>query len=304
MKKITFIINGKLGTKEKLKKEIIHHLENKFIIEFCYTLHRFHASHLAKISVEKGAEYLIAVGGDGTLNEVINGTMHCEEPLRAKVKIGLLPSGTGNDFARTIGMKKSLKQLIDLILNDQIKPIDVGQISYISLDGLLKSRYFNNIADIGIGGEVVAAVNRSKKRLGATLTFFVYSAISFLTYRHRHVRVQSQQVTWEGQVVSLSIANGKYFGSGLCIAPDAEVDDGFFSLVIVGNVSLFDFIRYMPCLRRGEHIVHKEVSYHKIETCQFDSLDKDCPIDLDGEFIGYPPIELKNFHHAIQFLRN
>jgi len=303
MKKITFIINGKLGNKTKLKERIAQQLGNKFLIEFCHTQHRFHASHVAKISIEHGSEYLIAVGGDGTLNEIINGTMHCEESIRKNVKIGLLPSGTGNDFARTIGMKKSVNQLIDLILNDKIKPIDVGEISYISFDGILKTRYFDNIADIGIGGQIVAAVNRSKKRLGATLTFLVYSVFSFLTYRNKHVRVTSEQVTWEGQVVSLCIANGKYFGSGLCIAPDAQVDDGFFRLVIVGDVTLLDFLRHIPHLRRGKHIVHKEVSYHKISSCQFDSLNKDCPIDLDGEFIGYPPIELKNYHRAIQFLR-
>jgi YegS/Rv2252/BmrU family lipid kinase len=303
MKKIAFIINGTIRRKNKVKKNLSNIFKSNFELEFLETQKRDHAVELTKMAIENSCNILIAVGGDGTMNEVVNGYMNVRKEKRNEVIVGLLPMGTGNDFARSVGMKKSYKQLENLINQNQYKPIDIGQISYYSVEGELRNRYFNNIADIGIGAQTVALVNSSKKIFGGSITFMKSVIQSFLTYKNLRVSLHNNDFNWEGQVVSLCMANGRYFGGGLCIAPQANVDDGMFQLVIIGDVGVFDFLKYLPKLRKGEIINNPKIFYKKIKTCKFDALDKESPIDMDGEFIGYPPMDMKILPQELKFLR-
>jgi len=304
MKKIVIIIHGHLSWKDHLKKKITDLLEHNFIIEFQLTKASHHATALACDAATAGCDFLIAVGGDGTMNEVINGMMQTSEKIRAKTIVGLLPSGTGNDFARTVGIKKSVEKLAELIEKGESHPVDVGVMTFTGLDGVKITRYFNNISDIGIGGQVVALVKRSKMFFGASLAFGLALFRTLLWYRNKHAKIVSPNFTWEGQVISMCLANGKYFGSGIGIAPDAKVDDGIISLVIIGNVSVIDYLKYLPKLRNCERIQHPEIHYREITQCTIESADADCHIDMDGEYIGHPPIEMHIIKHAVQFLRS
>ncbi|MCH8317606.1 MAG: diacylglycerol kinase family lipid kinase [Bacteroidetes bacterium] len=315
MKKITFILHGKLRKKDQLKNKINQRLSGQFELQYFQTGGPGDGIHLAKLAIEGQTDYLVSVGGDGMLNEVINGCMNCtaafmlqsqgvKNPARVSNPIiGLLPFGTGNDFSKTIGMRKDIEQLARLIENDQIQPVDIGEVQYISHEGETKTRYFINITDLGIGGEVVKIVNQSSKFLGPHLTYKKAIIQSFFTYKHKKVSLTSDSFQWEGPILSLCMANGRYFGSGICIAPQADVSDGMIQLVIMGNLSLIDYLKNMPKIKRGEILEHPEVHYEQVHTCRIVPLEGECPVDMDGEFIGYAPIELRVHKHALKFLR-
>ena len=302
MQKITFILNGRLRKKDQLKCNINQRLLDQFTIDYCETRSQGDAIQLAQGAIEDKTDHLIAVGGDGMLNEVVNGYMNSDEALRKNITLGLLPYGTGNDFSKTIGMRNDIEQLAGLIENDQTQPVDIGEIQYKSLQGVTKTRHYINITDIGIGGLVVKTVNQSSKFLGPDLTYIKAILQAFFTYKHAKVRLTSDSFQWEGAILSLCMANGRYFGSGMCIAPQAEVADGKIEIVILGNVSLMDYLKNMSKIKKGEILEHPEIRYEQVRSCRIEALDGECPVDMDGEFIGYTPIELNIKEHALKFL--
>ena len=303
MQKISFILNGRLRSKARLRYNINQRLLDQFLTCIYETISSGDATHLAQHAIEDKTDYLIAAGGDGMLNEVVNGYMNSDEALRKNVILGLLPCGTGNDFARTIGMRNDIEQLASLIENDQTQPVDIGEIQYKSLMGVTKTRYYINITDIGIGGLVVKTVNESSKFLGPNLTYLKATIQAFFSYKHSKVRLTSDSFQWEGPILSLCMANGRYFGSGICIAPQAEVSDGKIQLVILGNVSLMDYLKNMSKIKKGEILEHPEILYEQVRSCRIESIDGECPVDMDGEFIGYTPVELNIKEHVLTFLR-
>lgn len=301
MKKITFNIHGGLKKKDELKNKINQRLSDQFEIQYFQTGASGDGIHLARIAVEGQTDYLISVGGDGMLNEVINGYMNVVNKVNKPI-VGLLPYGTGNDFSKTVGIRKDIEQLAQLIENNCNKPVDIGEIKYRLETGETKTRYFINITDLGIGGHVVKIVNQSSKFLGPNLTYKKAIIQSFFSYKYKKIRLTSDSFQWEGPILSLCMANGRYFGSGMCIAPQADVSDGLIQLVIFGNISLLDYLKNIPKVKKGELLLHPEVYYEQVRSCRIEPLDGDCPVDMDGEFIGYAPIELKVHKGALRFL--
>jgi len=298
---ISFIIHGKIKRKETLRKKILEVLPSGFEISFLETQRARHATELTLQALTSGADYAIAVGGDGLLNEVINGYMQCPEAVRRKTAVGIFPAGTGNDFCKTIGIKADFRQLAKLLESASVKPIDVCHMRFLDVNLKPAERYFNNIADIGIGGYASQRVNSSSKILGATLSYVKAIVLTFLSYRHRRVRITAENFRWEGKVLLAVMANGKFFGSGLCIAPQAEPDDGKMQLVLLANVTLFDYLKHQGEVRRGEIILHPEVQYLQSSWCSVEPLEE-CTIDMDGEFAGYGPLEARVLEKSVRFL--
>ena len=304
MNKIAYILNGRLRKKDELIRRLSQRLSGQHELQFYTTAAAGDAIPLGQKAVEEGSDYLVAVGGDGMLNEVVNGYMNSNKMVRENVVVGLLPQGTGNDFSKTIGIRKDIEQHARLIQNNQTQPVDVGEIRYRSLEGEGKTRYFINIAEMGIGGQVVRTVNQNNRFLGPDLSYKKAIIQSFLTYKHVKVRLTSEAYQWEGPILSLCMANGRYFGSGLCIAPQADVADGQIQLVILGKVTLMDYLKNLSRIKKGEIIDHPEIHYGKVSYCRIESIGGECPVDMDGEFVGYAPIEMKVLEHALEFLRS
>jgi len=304
MDKIAFVLNGNLKGKKKLISEIITKASVHSEVSFYETQAVGDGITLSKKAIDEGFRFIISVGGDGMLNEVVNGFMKVDEDKRENITLGLLPRGTGNDFAKSIGVNYDIDQLISLIKNRSSHPIDVGKISYQSVSDEPAMRYFINITDIGIGGHVVRNVNRSNKWLGADLTYTKSIVKAFFSFKHAKISVSSPDFNWEGVILSLCMANGRYFGSGLCIAPQANIADGKIQLVILGNFSLMDYLKSMSRIKRGEIIDHPEIIYKKVESCSIRPIRGECPIDMDGEFIGYAPLQLDTMKGAIKLLFN
>ncbi len=301
MKTVAIIANRKHKKAVELKLKLSKILPDTFRIYDKLTDRQGHATSLTLEAINENVDFIIAAGGDGTMNEVINGLMQSTEEQRNKVIVGLFPLGTGNDFARTANFNKSVDRLADLIVSEKNRKIDVGFVEFCDRNGDKKNRYFNNIAEVGVGAKATEIVNRSKKTLGSTLTFLLGVVRAFGGYKQQTVKINATDLQWAGKIVAVCIANGQYFGSGLGIAPGAKLDDGKLSMVIVGKITILQFLRYLPHLRNLKLINHPEVHYLKIDFCEITSEEK-YPIEMDGESIGFTPFTAKVVPGAVNLL--
>ncbi len=305
MARISFVLHGKIRGKRDLIKEIDQTFHSNYELSYYETRKADHAEPLTLQALEDGCDYLIAIGGDGTLNEVVNGYLNAGGRSRFSTILGVLPWGTGNDFVRSIGVEKSVSQLLQMIESKSVKNIDAGEVLLDKPVAKGKHRYFDNIADLGIGADVVARINGvhlRKKILGGTLIFFFTALRVFLTYRHKKVRVSWEGYSWEGPLLSLVIANGNFFGSGLGVAPDASLHDGMFQVVILGNVSVWDYLRNYGKLRRSERIDLPDMHYLTSDIIRVETDLSDVNAEADGEIIGQAPLEFRCLRAALPFL--
>lgn len=302
MKKISFVINGLLKNINSRTKEIELLLAKDFNISYHISQKSADSISLSRKCIEEGTDYIIGIGGDGTLNEVINGIMLAEKSKRKNVKVGLLPTGSGNDFAKSMNLDDHVSTLRNLIEKDQSVYIDIGRIECKDNQGNDTVRYFNNIADVGLGGEVVVKVNKSSKMFSPTFRYLKSSVEAFFTYRKKRVRFTSSHFSWEGAVLILCLANANYFGSGLGIAPHARVDDGKMAIVIAGEISLFDYLRNLSRIRNKELINHPGILYQEVESCTIEPVEDNLMIETDGEIAGKLPLKLSVLNKEVDFL--
>ena len=166
----------------------------------------------------------------------------------------------------------------------------------------LQSGYFINITDLGIGGVISRKLAGSRKLLGATLTYqAVIISTAFIGYKHQLIKAKADKFEYAGKIMNFIVANGKYFGSGLGIAPDAKPDDGLFSIVIVGDVSLWDYLMNLSTIRKCLKVKHPKLQYFDAEEICIKS-ESLLPIDMDGEFIGYSPLKINIIHNVLTFI--
>jgi diacylglycerol kinase (ATP) len=285
-----------------LRESIIHKFRKEFQLEIRKSTLQNSFQELTTNAINKGVDYLILVGGDGSVNEGVNGYFDADSELSEKVMLGVYPAGSGNDFSKSLGVGNDLEQLLLLVKNDSFKKIDVGLMHFNNVDNTPGKRYFINIADIGIGGYVANKISDSKKRLGGEFTYTKALIQSFFRYKKQEVQLTSQDYNWSGKMMSICMANGKYFGSGMCIAPDAKLSDGKMQLVIIGEVSLYDYLKNIPKIKKGHRVIHKEVAYAFAEKCEIVAVDNPCPIDMDGEYVGTTPLKAEILPSQIRML--
>lgn len=302
-----FIVNNRIKHKRRFSN-LLAEIEHAKLFENYTVQHTNHAGHaisLAERATEK-MDLVVAVGGDGTLNEVLNGFM-----IGSQFRVGksapvlaYLPFGTANDFARSAGIKADAAQFIDLIEHNRTEEIDIGKIRYETIDGDEEERYFINIADAGIGGQVVQKVNnsRTKKLLGGNITFMRAIGEALLTYELSNVKVLADSFEWEGKLLSLVCANGRYFGNGLCIAPNAHIKDGHFDVAILSEFSAADYAKHLIKLRKGEKIDHPQLHYFTAKEIEVTPDKYSCSIESDGEFVGNVPMRVSLLPSELTFL--
>jgi len=258
-----------------------------------------HGTSLAASALEDGCQMVVAVGGDGTLHEVINGFFRNGKKIRADALLGLLPSGTGTDFAKTIGVPLLMEKAARQLLHGNPHPVDLGWITCEDLQGRRIQRLFANIAEGGLGGEVVRRVNSRKKR-GGTVPFLAGAIRSLFGYQPQPVRVQIDDRT-ERKIEALFVivANGKFYGGGMKIAPQAEPDDGLFDVVLIRDLSAFKVLRNIYRIYTGSHIQLPEVEVLRGKKVRLES-EGELLLEADGELLGKTPAEFEIWPHAIQ----
>jgi len=263
-----------------------------------------HATELARSALRRGADLVIAMGGDGTTHEVVNGFFDGTEPVRPGAAFAVLPAGTGGDFLRTTGTPRSPREAARAIALAAPRSIDAARLTYTTRDGQTALRHFVNVASFGVGGLVDSYVNRSAKRLGGKLTFLLASLHATLVYENQRCRVRCDGgPPEERRVYSMAIANGRYFGGGMMIAPDAQLDDGRFDVVDLGDVSLFTLLRHNQKIYRGTHVRLPHVTVRRAARVFAEPVDPgaDVLLDVDGEGEGKLPATFEILPGALRF---
>lgn len=309
MQKIAFFINPKIRNFRKIEIELQHHFID-FDYKFFISEYHGHLLSLPQKAISEGYNCMIAVGGDGTLNEVVNGTINAfnnsgiiDWEKISDIKIGVFPAGSGNDFVRNIYDSK-ITTLKNLIQNNKSEPIDVGFAKFYDEKGIITERFFINIADVGIGGEVVITKEKLPSVFSAKFNYLVSILYVMATYRKKLVKVKTDAFLYEGKILNFVIANGKYFGNAIGIAPHAEINDGKFSITNIGNVSLLDYFLNIGKAKKCEKINHQQVSYSEAKEVYIESADqRKITIDMDGEFVGFAPVTLICEKVKINFIK-
>lgn len=298
--KIAIILNGISRKKKKFYNLIYPALSKHFDIDIFETKHSGHAESLADQAVVRKFSFILAAGGDGTLHQVINGLLkNGGDDLPT---VGLIPLGSGNDFARACSIRLDPEQIIQLLKTCQPKPTDIGHITCLDGNGRPITRHFINACSVGMGPEVVKRLSKSSKSWGPSLSYFSSIVSTFLTHRPQFVEVKMSQKEWSGNARVVAIANGQSFGNSIYIAPDAQLDDGSFNSFIAGEVPLLKFLLYLQTIKGKKKINDQLIHYHSTSGAEL-SAPASCTIEAEGEIVGLLPAKIKILPKRINFLR-
>ena len=249
------------------------------------------ATELAYQAVEQGYSTVAVHGGDGTVNEVVNGLL--EHPKFETMSLAILSCGTGADLVRTLGISHSLTAAARQARGNVVRKIDLGLARFLDLNGNPCRRHFLNVTDVGFGGDLVRYVNSHSKRWGGKLSFFRGLLVTLFHYRNKRVRIGlDDRPPFEAKVSSIVIANGQYFGGGMWVAPPARMDDGVLEVVVVGDVSRLEVLTNTRRLYRGTLSGHPKVQVFSAQTISLES-DEEVLIDMDGELVGRLPVRFE-----------
>jgi YegS/Rv2252/BmrU family lipid kinase len=292
-KKIVFIVNPKAGNGLTGRRwPLIHAMARDRLGSFTsyLTTQPGDAIRISRKNLMEGAEVIVCVGGDGTLNEVINGFMSEERSIPTGTMLGFVPHGTGCDFIRTAPIPAKIEQSLDAIKEGHISTIDLGRLQYHDHKDCSRTRYFHNITSFGLGGEVDDRVNRGSKVFGPFISFIWSAVVSLFLYGKKSIRLKvddlfdDEVITW-----NIAVANGQYHGGGMRIAPDASIDDGLFHITVVGDLSLAEVLWHFPKLYNGKIKDIRNVSFLTGKKVEASSVQQ-VLLDVDGEQPGRLPV--------------
>lgn len=251
-----------------------------------------HATELVREALREGAEGIAVVGGDGTMNEAVNGFFdEGGEPLRPGAWLGPLPCGTGGDFRKTVGIPQTPEAMASRLLEASPRALDIGWLEFIDHDGNAATRAFLNITSFGVSGEVDRIVNDSPKWMGGRLAFFVGTLRGMARYRNQDVELRVDGGPPRvASVFNLAVSNGQFFGGGMHIAPKAEIDDGLFDIVGIERDGAMGLVGLGPALYNGRILEAEGVSFARGQKLEATPLgDVPVGLDVDGEAPGVLP---------------
>jgi YegS/Rv2252/BmrU family lipid kinase len=262
------------------------------------------AERLTTEALESGAGIVVAVGGDGTINEVANGFFDADRPRAPEAALGVLPFGTGGDFRRSIRVPRATRDAARLLAEGHTRTIDVGHLTFTDLADQTRTRVFVNISSFGWSGLVVEIANTSSKRFGAKASFLLAAARGLMRYENQRVRMVfegDEQSAVELGVAVVAVANGRYFGGGMQVAPTAELDDGVFDVVAVADVSKMTLVRSFPRVYGGSHLDSEGVSLRRTKVVRAEPLGSEpIRLDVDGENPGKLPATFRVLPGALR----
>jgi YegS/Rv2252/BmrU family lipid kinase len=260
--------------------------------EYAFTEAPLHATSLANHALRNGFELIVAVGGDGTLNEVACGFFPEGHAVAPAAVLGVVAQGTGSDFVRTLG-GPSLEEACARLRGGESRLIDVGHASFIDHDGKTVERVFLNVASFGCSGQVARMISPALKRTSGSLAFTLATLRTLLVYRDQIVSIGlDNELAHEYSITNCAFCNGQYFGGGMKVAPHALIDDGKFDLTLWSGFGLLDFIRKRRSLYSGVHIHEAGTQVFRASRATARS-PSHVLLELDGESVGRLPAELK-----------
>lgn len=309
-KNVTIICNGKYPRRMRKVQALADLLAPHARVTIWVSKAARHAEVLAREASAAGAGYIIGAGGDGTINEVVNGVMQFASATSADAKslarLGVLPLGTGNDFARQENLAVTIRQLFESVVRDNLRRIDVGRVEITSKQSKTTHRYFVNIADVGMSGEISAALaqpdpDHVNQRLHYQRAIFK----AFKRYTPRRFRVVTDDFERTISPITIAVANGTTYGGGIKVAPMANAQDGRFEIVMIENINLWTYLTYLPYLVLGHPIADRRVQYRSGQAVEIITEDGEpAPLDVDGDAVWGTGFRITCIPNALWILTN
>lgn len=293
-------------------------------VDVAFTERARHAVDIARDAALAGREIVIAVGGDGSIHEVVNGLMQAREqrakgssngspgaaraPAAQKTRLGVIGQGTGGDFRRTLGIDHRLDRYCDAITGGHTRSIDVGRFTYASREGREERAFFVNILSMGLGGLVDQYVADMGRQLGGTAAYFLASVRAVFK---NEVGVLRCSMSLRGGEVReellpsrlLAICNGRFFGSGMEAAPMAKLDDGAFEVIDLGSAPRLKFMLSTSQIYTGAHMKNPDVKHFRCDHIEVSLVNEAVSdvflLDVDGEPLGKLPVAVDLVPNAI-----
>jgi YegS/Rv2252/BmrU family lipid kinase len=237
------------------------------------------ATRLAREAADEGFEAVLACGGDGTLGQVLGGLLDTGIPA------GMVPAGTGNDFARTVGLSQEPMAAARQLISGHAAPIDLLSIN----DGAL---WAANVIGAGFDAQVAERMNRRRRLAGGTFAYLVGIAQELVWFRPTEVRLRADDTEWEGRALLVAVANAKSYGGGMKVAPQAEIDDGLLDVVVVEHMGRLEFVRNLPKVFKGTHVTHPAVHVWQAKEVEVETAAP-APTLVDGDVQCETPLHVR-----------
>ena len=260
--------------------------------ELAWTTAPRDAERIAREAVRAGIERLIVAGGDGTAAEVVSGLLGAG--LGAYAEVAFLPLGTGADFHRTLGIPRDMERAIAALASGKGRRIDAGRAQYVGNDLVAHESHFVNVASAGLSGVVTRSVNGASKALGARLAFLFGTLVGLARFRPPRVRLRLDGAEiFAGEIALVAAANGRYFGGGMHVAPQARVDDGLLDVVIVPALPKPVLVTKLPRLYTGTHLAVPGVSLQRGRRLELVPEGPPALGEIDGESVARLPMTVE-----------
>ena len=257
--------------------------------------------------VERGATRVGVMGGDGTFHDAMNALLAEGGTVRptGDTVFAVIPAGTGSDLAsRGLGVPGDAAGLARWLTVAVPRSFDLGHLEYVARGGGRESMLFTNIASCGISGRVDELVGAGPRWLKGKASYLVATGRAIAGWRHRPMRVRVDgEVIYEGKAMAFAVCNGRSFGGGMLMAPDADSADGVFEVVGLGDMSLGDVIQHFPKIYKGTHLGVPKVIRGRGRVVDIESTHDDVPLDIDGESPGTLPARFTVIPGAVRVLR-
>ncbi len=298
------IINPNAGKRKGLRdwSQIAGWLNHfKFNYHSVFTAFPRHAIDLTKDFIEKGYTRIIVVGGDGTMNEVVNGIFQQQRFKTTEISLGMITVGTGNDWGRMFGIPKDYKEAIQVLLQNKTFIQDAGMVEY-KRNTASENRYFVNIAGLGFDAEVVRKTNRLKEKgKGGPLLYLVNIFSSLVNYKFVNAVISVDGTDIENEILSINVGICKYNGGGMITVPGAIPDDGLFDLTVINRMSRPDIIMSLRRLYDGTINKHPRVDSFTGKSIRVESADR-IMLETDGESLGHTPLEFNIIPKSVKII--
>ncbi|HOU02246.1 MAG TPA: diacylglycerol kinase family lipid kinase [Bacteroidales bacterium] len=263
-----------------------------------FTEKKLQAIEFARDAIGDGFRKIIAVGGDGTLNEVINGIFSQEYCPGKDISVGMIPVGTGNDWGRMFGIPLVYEAAVDVIKQNKLLLHDIGVLTYHNGSEQNK-RYFINIAGLGFEALVVRKTNRQKDRGRSNQTIYFFNLLtSLIAYKKTNVALEIDGRQYSAKIFSINVGNGRYCGGGMRQTPEALPDDGLLDITVIREMGRIEIIKNLKILYDGTILSHPKVDGYRSKNLKVTS-EAILYAEADGESLGHTPVEFSIIPAAV-----
>jgi YegS/Rv2252/BmrU family lipid kinase len=291
--------NGKAGN---VAQSLLQKIKSSadFEINIAFSQGKNHAKYITRKAILDGASMIIAVGGDGTINEVVNGFFIDRNPINPLCELGIISCGTGNGYARTLNNPIPLRQQIELMLHPGYCEMDLGCITFVDSAGRRVNRLFVNECQIGIGSDVASTVGKKSKIFGGKISFGLAATLLAMNMKPLNLEIgYDNDFLKKYKLLGLVIGNGTECAGGMKLTPDAKLNDGFFDILSINDMTIGQRMLNLSKVYSGTHVFSPHFSVKRCKKLEVRS-DVKISAEGDGEVLGFSPFDIEILPSAIK----